>query len=378
MLTGCGGSSAPASSKIDASLPKVSVTGGYTSLPPNTGGGVQSKEVNANVRFTISLGSQPNGIASVDYTAVSGSATRRIDFSVTDGTLSFQPGELQKTVDVRVTGGGSRHPYTTPTDKTFYLQLQNPSANIVLGTARAPGTIMYAPGLNDTGITSCATIAAKGLPCENAASGTDAYPLQDAEFGRDVIAENNQLSKIGAGVAAFDFTKLNINGSPLPDQTVGYAANPWYCLRDNVTGLFWEVKTADSNPSFSRHHASNTYTWYKDGNNPLGTAGTAGTCADSPCDTDAYVTAVNQQGYCGSTSWRMPTADELQSLADYGRINSPAIDTDYFPFTQAGDYWAASQAAGTSGLAWSVDFSSGAIGRRDTADAAHIRLVHTK
>lgn len=378
MLTSCGGSSPAASGNIDASLPKVSVIGGYTSLPPNTGGGVQQGEVNANVRFTVSLSAQPNGIASVDFAAVSGTAKRRIDFPVTANTLYFQPGETQKVVDVRVMGGGSRHPYTTPTDKIFYLQLQNPSANIALGTARATGVIMYAPGLNDTGITGCATTGAKGLPCENAASGTDAYPAQDAEFGRDVIAENHQLDKIGTGDAAFDFTKLDINGSPLQDQTTGYAANPWYCVRDNATGLFWEVKTADSNPTSPRHHASNTYTWYKGGKNPVGTAGTSGTCADSTCDTDAYVTAVNQQGYCGSTRWRMPTADELQSLADYGSISGPAIDTDFFPLTQSGDYWAASQAAGTNGRAWSVDFDSGAIGQRDTATAAYIRLVHTK
>jgi len=128
------------------------------------------------------------------------------------------------------------------------------------------------------------------------------------------------------------------------------------------------------------HHAGSTYTWFQPGNTTRPDRGTPGgsssTCTEGTCDTGDYVAAVNQVGYCGYTNWRVPTANELQSLADYGNANGPAIDTDVFPNTQPGPYWAASLSADqTGGTAWTVNFSNGAMVTRPTGMPAHIRLV---
>ena len=49
------------------------------------------------------------------------------------------------------------------------------------------------------------------------------------------------------------YTKLDENANDLPDE-----ATEWAMVRDNVTGLIWEVKTDDS----SIHDRDNEYNWY--------------------------------------------------------------------------------------------------------------------
>ena len=48
------------------------------------------------------------------------------------------------------------------------------------------------------------------------------------------------------------YTKLDENGDDLP-----YEATTWVMVRDNVTGLIWEVKTDDG----SIHDKDDTYGW---------------------------------------------------------------------------------------------------------------------
>ncbi|ACE83036.1 putative lipoprotein [Cellvibrio japonicus Ueda107] len=173
--------------------------------------------------------------------------------------------------------------------------------------------------LNDTGITGCVAIEGGGdntyIPCPVAS-----FPGQDGEHGRDAAT----LTKTGGGVAGFDFTKLDADGQPLSAD-----ATEWHCVRDNHTGLIWEVKTHDG----GLRDQSHTYSWFNPDNSTNGgDAGIqdTGWCAGSACDTHAYTLAVNAAGLCGANDWRLPTVEELLSIAHNGRT-SPAIDTDYFP-----------------------------------------------
>lgn len=163
----------------------------------------------------------------------------------------------------------------------------------------------------------------------------------------------------------FDFTKIGSNGQPLATQNASWnaagseaAGTKWDCVRDNVTGLWWENKSDDN----GLRDKDWTYTWYNSNNSKNGgNAGTpnGGNCAGGTgCDTEKFVKDVNTAGLCGYNDWRMPSLAELKSIVDVVRA-SPAIDTAFFPTTLSNRYWSASPRAANADFAWSVDFYDG-------------------
>lgn len=89
-----------------------------------------------NAAFTVSLSAASNQAVSVNYSAVSGTATSNTDFTPTTGTINFSPGETLKTVTVPVLGD------TNPeADETFLLQLANPTGAILSLTGSGTATI---------------------------------------------------------------------------------------------------------------------------------------------------------------------------------------------------------------------------------------------
>lgn len=240
--------------------------------------------------------------------------------------------------------------------------------------------------INDTGITLCGDYAYSDTAAGYTGSGThnnnvdcaaagatqttagiesgnggDAVPAgQDAVYGRDALAAQGQLSKVGGGAAGFDFTKLDNNGDDLPAS-----ATSWHCVRDNVTGLIWEAKQIT--PAENLHDPDDTYTWYQTSNNngDPGTQDGSGTCfgysaadAASYCNTSAFAARVNNSQLCGYSDWRVPSSEELLSIVHKGRFN-PAIDTGYFPYTKSDMYWASSLNANDTGIARFVFFING-------------------
>jgi hypothetical protein len=195
--------------------------------------------------------------------------------------------------------------------------------------------------LNDTGITTCSNATTNNLPCP-----VSDFPNQDAQSGRDVT--NNDDSD---GHAGFSFTKISSTGASLPAS-----ATSWNCVKDNVTGLMWKIKTTDG----GLHDQNHTYTWYEPNNTKNGgDVGTknGGICKESLCDTNAYVAEVNTVGYCGYKDWRLPTRQELTSIVDFGQV-VPAIDTNYFQNTKSNWYWSSSLIAYYYNLAWGLDFGN--------------------
>ncbi|MBK5930897.1 hypothetical protein CCR82_10260 [Halochromatium salexigens] len=222
-----------------------------------------------------------------------------------------------------------------------------------------PPTATYP--LNDTGIDWCADGNTNNLDCSDTAFD---FPGQDGEYGRDALAREGRLDKVGAGHAGFDFTKLDANGDPLSIQDAAWSddgreidGTRWSCVRDNHTGLIWEVKTDDDGLRDKDHE----YTWYNPETNG-GRAGTqdGGSCNQSDCDTHAYVQAVNEQGLCGAKDWRLPSVDELLSIVSNDRTD-PAIDTNYFPNARSSRFWSSSPVASASNGAWVVHFDHGSV-----------------
>ncbi|MCK4492529.1 MAG: DUF1566 domain-containing protein [Methylococcales bacterium] len=214
--------------------------------------------------------------------------------------------------------------------------------------------------LNDTGITWGGNYP-KG---NNESCVGEEISAQDCSHGRDAQAAAGTLKKIGAGAAGFDFTKLDANGASLPAS-----ASQWSCVKDNHTGLIWEVKTDDE----GIHDKDNRYKW--GGKTAIGQKATTqfGTYYD---DWNSLVDGSNTERLCGYSDWRVPNINELKSIVLYG-VSYPTIDTEYFPNTTASGYWSSSPDAGNSYDAWGVNFFYGNDNYNNRNNTDYVRVVRS-
>ncbi|HEC15770.1 MAG TPA: DUF1566 domain-containing protein [Sedimenticola sp.] len=321
------------------------------------------------LRFPVKLSAPARDRVTADYASRDGDALGKVDYDPIAGSLTFHSGEVSKVIDVVVRGDTD-----IESVETLVVTLSNLTGSASLGRATAFGHIWnddYGP-LNDTGITTCADAVHNDLACP-----VTGFPGQDGESGRDSTASDDS-----DGHAGFSFTKLDTDGRPLADQRVEYGRQPWGCVRDNLTGLIWEVKTTGGLRS-----TGNSYVWYSsDAANNGGMAGISsarpeGQCKGGiECTTEAYIEAVNgldaHRGLCGYNDWRMPNRAELNSLVDFGKkYPGPTIDMAYFPNTAASGYWSAMPFAFDPLDAWMVSFYNGSSDNQLKSNALKLRLV---
>lgn len=76
---------------------------------------------NASVAYTLTLSAAASQPVRVDYATASDSATAGLDFSSLAGTLTFQPGELSKTITINLLNDT-----LSESDERFVLNLSNP------------------------------------------------------------------------------------------------------------------------------------------------------------------------------------------------------------------------------------------------------------
>lgn len=215
-------------------------------------------------------------------------------------------------------------------------------------SAVSPAPTVTATGkLNDTGQTASQCYRAGSDVLTNCDSLAMALNnAQDGMVGRDanVATNSNADGKLG-----FSFTKV----------TGG-------CVQDNVTGLTWEVKTTDG----GLRDYSKTYTNYSTSYDPSRLYGTS-------TDASGFVKTVNASNLCGFSDWRLPTADELQSIVDYSvALPGPAIDASVFPATTNSEFWSGSGDVINKTFAWSVSFKYGDGGPLSRDLKYAVRLVH--
>jgi surface antigen len=144
------------------------------------------------------------------------------------------------------------------------------------------------------------------------------------------------------------YTKLDSKGNALSDS-----APSWAMVRDNVTGLVWEVKTnKDGKVNYNDpHDADNTYTWYDPSDPYPG--------SQSQHDTKDFLDALNAARFGGYSDWRLPTIKELAYLVRWDiPYPGPTIDTRYFPNTDD-YYWSSTTYPYYPNHAWIVKFNYG-------------------
>ncbi|MBT4945810.1 MAG: tandem-95 repeat protein, partial [Candidatus Marinimicrobia bacterium] len=187
------------------------------------------------------------------------------------------------------------------------------------------------------------------------------------------------------------YTKIANDGSELPQSAMlGNGPNDWACTRDDDTGYIWEVKSDDGGLRDRDH----TYSWYSE-NEQIngGEVGiqNSGSCAASNCDTDGYVSAINEQELCGFTDWRVPGVSELKELVYCGNDVSyplsdaegcgsgallPSIRQDFFPSAPEAAAWSLLTDYSNTNRAWLVDFSSGSLSTELKGGNGYVRLVN--
>jgi hypothetical protein len=172
----------------------------------------------------------------------------------------------------------------------------------------------------------------------------------------------------------FEMTRINQDGSENDGRD--YANKPWACVRDNQSGLTWEVKT--TGPGLL--NINNTYSWYDtDEKTNGGYAGkaNAGICAGSKCDTVSYIKAVNERKLCGLTDWYLPSRFELNTIVDTSiPPPGPTLAKVFFPESIAGKYWTDTTFRTRRAGAWVWRFDEGSDYVVEKSEALNVRLTH--
>lgn len=101
----------------------------------------------------------------------------------------------------------------------------------------------------------------------------------------------------------------------------------------------------------------------------------------STCSGTAKPYAWSQATALGAGNWRLPTENELLTIAEFSKGSSdwstanPAINTEIFPNTPLAYFWSASAHAGISGYAWITHFGEGIGDGHTPANGNPVRLV---
>ncbi|MCL1066333.1 DUF1566 domain-containing protein [Shewanella olleyana] len=221
--------------------------------------------------------------------------------------------------------------------------------------------------LNDTGIGFGSDYDRNGSDCSTTITASDnVTPLdQDCSQGRSAAADSDSN-----GANGFDFTRINADGSEYSGSG-NYNSAPWSCVRDNRTGLMWEVKTRDGGV----RDAGNTYRW---GGLTALERQDAEREGDYYDDWNGLIITTNEENLCGYSDWRVPTNSHLMSIAHFGASSrSTKIDNDYFPNTVSDFYWSSMPYRGEHGefYAWAFQYVFGNNKNIQRYQSAALRLV---
>jgi len=277
---------------------------------------------------------------------------------ITPDVLSV--GKNSGTTTVQVNANKDWHFSTT----NEWLTITQSEQNLVIAFDENPGgnrSGKITITLNETSVSKTIDINQEGnIEC----------PIMHPEITTGLISDTGQ-EKSADGVDGDDgdylinppsFTKLDQFGAALPDT-----AQSWTMVRDNVTGLIWEIKTDDG----SFRDKDNTYYWYD--SNPETNEGKAGN--DDVMNTENYISQLNEYRLGCHNDWRMPTLSELATLINFGKT-SPSAFQDYFPHMQALYYWSSTSYSAYPSHAICIDFSIGKDQYQDKDNKRHyVRAV---
>ena len=117
----------------------------------------------------------------------------------------------------------------------------------------------------------------------------------------------SSIATVQAEEVSVRYTKFDENGQQLPSD-----AEKWAIVLDNLSGLYWEVKTVGEGV----HGNAELYKFSK--------------------AKKLLARELNKMNFGGFSDWRLPSTAELTKLRSEGE--EPFIDMDFFPNTQPAAY----------------------------------------
>jgi len=306
--------------------------------------------------------------ASANVTIPAGESEKVFEFQAVDDGLKENEEsvafELVAVLDVKTVGGNSLDfsildDDALPADKIARIPLNDTGVR-----GKFAGNIVDDPE-NDVDGYAAMTEEERAKEIEIRRAEFEAQ--MDHSFGLDTVNQNES----GTNLPGFNFSKLKFNeltetldviaDNVLPEiKGDGTRSIPWDCVKDNVTGLIWEVKT-DGN--IGLRASGRDIHWHDpDYSTNGGVPGVIGDyqCAAtelSSCNTSFYAADINEAELCGLKGWRVPTIDELRSLVDYSS-SSTVFDDAYFAGdrTGASTYWSSTTFAPDPSQVWTLNF----------------------
>ncbi|PIE45850.1 MAG: hypothetical protein CSA45_01450 [Gammaproteobacteria bacterium] len=145
------------------------------------------------------------------------------------------------------------------------------------------------------------------------------------------------------------YYKVDANGNKFNGTEAAVIARTDHaCVIDTQKNVTWEVKQPEMNfnPNnlASYHVNTDQFTWY---NGSIGSPGIATTQCNyksyinDNCNTQAFVTVVNREGWCGLSNWKLPSPTQLLDLKTESGTAPYIIGKPFnlFPNTQNDDYY---------------------------------------
>jgi hypothetical protein len=249
---------------------------------------------------------------------------------VTTATPTFSPAAGNQTsnsnITISTTTSGAAIYYTTDgTDPTTSsTQYSNPLANIWSLAGKTIKAIAVKSGLINSAILS----------------GIFSYPP---------LKTGQTSCWSGGGSYIPSCTGTKQDGEFQSGVARGYTDNGDGTVTDTATGLVWQKCSNGLTGTNCNFGGAATATWAN-----------AGT----------YCSTLTLAG----RTWRLPSGQELQTLADYSQPSS-AIDGAFFPATVAGYYWSSTTYALDSNKAWFVNFTNGAVNNFNKTSTYLVRCV---
>jgi hypothetical protein len=157
-----------------------------------------------NAAYTVTLSKASSQTISVNYATTNGSATAGLDYTASNGTLTFNPGVTSQTITIPILNNSINE-----ADESFSLTLSSPTSNAVLGAQSAATTVVTDTLVASVTTTLSANVENLTLTGTSAINGT-------GNAGNNVITGNGGNNVLNGGSG-----NDNLNGGAGRDTLTG-------------------------------------------------------------------------------------------------------------------------------------------------------------